>query len=143
MTVSWTRRLVGGAAAVIAATSIAACAGDPAPSTEPTSAPTAPATTTAAPPPAGPTITDQQAQTLCSDLEQQLSDWRLQGPTLGRGGLNILVQNWAAASGSINIAVLQDRSIVDTVTIDTCPDVRTQAVELLDIPDLASGLVGL
>ncbi|OAK57357.1 hypothetical protein [Rhodococcoides kyotonense] len=133
--------LVGAAAVVAAAT---ACSTD---STSTGSSSSLTTTTTSAAPtttPAatGPAVTDQQAQQLCTDLEQQLQEWRIQGPTLGRGGLNIVVQTWAAQSGAINVQVIQDRSIVDTVTIATCPEVRDEAMRSLDLPDLASGLVG-
>ena len=88
------------------------------------------------------TNTDQQRLQLCSDLEEQLQEWRIQGPTLGRGGLNIVVQTWAAQSGVINLRIVQDRSIVDEITVAQCPEVREEAMRSLDIPDLASGLVG-
>ncbi|MGU3434028.1 hypothetical protein ACNHUS_13535 [Actinomycetes bacterium M1A6_2h] len=131
------RKLLIAGAAVLA---VAGCATGTT-TTEPTTSATTtvPATTT----PAGPTVTDAQAQKLCSDIEAQLQDWRVQGPTLGRAGLNILVQTWAAESGTINLSVLQDRALVDRVTTDTCADVRTQAIQELAIPDLASGLVGI
>ncbi|OZC76218.1 hypothetical protein CH251_08395 [Rhodococcus sp. 06-462-5] len=99
-------------------------------------------TTTVTTPPADAVITDAQKQQLCTDLEAQLSNWRVQGPTLGRGGLNILVQTWAAQSGVINLQVVQNRAIVDEITTETCSDVRDEAIRSLDIPDLASGLVG-
>ncbi|MDZ7929573.1 hypothetical protein [Rhodococcus sp. NPDC076796] len=99
-------------------------------------------TTTVTAPPADAVITDAQKQQLCTDLEAQLSNWRVQGPTLGRGGLNILVQTWAAQSGVINLQVVQNRAIVDDITTETCSDVRDEAIRSLDIPDLASGLVG-
>ena len=99
-------------------------------------------TTTVTATPAEAVITDAQKQQLCTDLEAQLSNWRVQGPTIGRGGLNILVQTWAAQSGVINLQVVQNRAIVDEITTDTCSDVRDEAIQALDIPDLASGLVG-
>lgn len=104
-----------------------------------TSATVAPTTTA---PALADAITDQQRQQLCTDLGEQLQEWRLQGPTLGRGGLNIVVQTWAAQSGVINVQVVQNRSIVDDITSAQCPDVREEAMRSLDIPDLASGLVG-
>ncbi|NIL79720.1 hypothetical protein [Rhodococcoides kroppenstedtii] len=112
---------------------------DPAESTTSSAAATTTSTTAAT---ATATVTSDQAQTLCRDLEAQLSNWRTQGPTLGRGGLNILVQTWAAQYG-LNAAVVQNRAIVDDATEETCGDVRSQAIDLLEIPDLASGLVGL
>ncbi|MFC7958439.1 hypothetical protein [Rhodococcoides kroppenstedtii] len=112
---------------------------DPAESTTSSAAATTTSTTAAT---ATATVTSDQAETLCRDLEAQLSNWRTQGPTLGRGGLNILVQTWAAQYG-LNAAVVQNRAIVDDATEETCGDVRSQAIDLLEIPDLASGLVGL
>ena len=82
------------------------------------------------------------AQQLCSSIEAELSNWRVQGPTLGKPGLNLVVQSWAAENGTINIEVLRNRALIDTVTVAACPEVRQQALELLEIPDLASGLVG-
>ncbi|MBY6367316.1 hypothetical protein [Rhodococcoides corynebacterioides] len=128
----------------LAATSlcVAACGSggsDPAPADSST---TAPSSTTSTAATATTTVTSDQAETLCRDLEAQLSDWRTQGPTLGRGGLNILVQTWAAQYG-LNAAVVQNRAIVDDATEETCGDVRSQAIDLLEIPDLATGLVGL
>ncbi|MBT1193579.1 hypothetical protein [Rhodococcoides kroppenstedtii] len=112
---------------------------DPAESTTSSAAATTTSTTAAS---ATAPVTSDQAETLCRDLEAQLSNWRTQGPTLGRGGLNILVQTWAAQYG-LNAAVVQNRAIVDDATEETCGDVRSQAIDLLEIPDLASGLVGL
>ena len=112
---------------------------DPAESTTSSAAATTTSTTAAS---ATATVTSDQAETLCRDLEAQLSNWRTQGPTLGRGGLNILVQTWAAQYG-LNAAVVQNRALVDDATEETCGDVRSQAIDLLEIPDLASGLVGL
>ncbi|MDQ1201122.1 hypothetical protein [Rhodococcus sp. SORGH_AS_0303] len=130
------------AAGVLAAATVTltSCAGG----TDTTTASTttaAPTTTTSAAA-ATPTVSEDSAQSLCTDLEAQLSNWRVQGPTVGRGGLNILVQTWAARYG-LNAAVIQNRGIVDTAATDACSDVRSQVVDILEIPDLASGLVGL
>ncbi|MDV6231720.1 hypothetical protein R4P47_07485 [Rhodococcus sp. IEGM 1370] len=130
--------LAGAAALLVVAT---ACSTDTT-NTGSSSTTTVAPTTTVTAPPAGAAITDAQKQQLCTDLEAQLSNWRVQGPTLGRGGLNILVQTWAAQSGVINLQVVQDRAIVDDITTETCSDVRDEAIRSLDIPDLASGLVG-
>lgn len=136
--------LVGAAALVAAA---GACSTDT--TTTGTSSTTAPAptetageSTAAATSAAEAAVTDAQKQQLCADIEAQLSNWRVQGPTLGRGGFNILVQTWAAQSGAINLQVVQNRSIVDEITEDNCSDTRDEAIRSLDIPDLASGLVG-
>ncbi|MEU3472321.1 hypothetical protein CH272_04320 [Rhodococcus sp. 05-340-1] len=130
--------LAGAAALLVVAT---ACSTDTS-NTGSSSTTTVAPTTTVTAPPADAVITDAQKQQLCTDLEAQLSNWRVQGPTLGRGGLNILVQTWAAQSGVINLQVVQNRAIVDDITTETCSDVRDEAIRSLDIPDLASGLVG-
>ncbi len=130
--------MAGAAALLVVAT---ACSTDTS-NTGSSSTTTVAPTTTVTAPPADAVITDAQKQQLCTDLEAQLSNWRVQGPTLGRGGLNILVQTWAAQSGVINLQVVQNRAIVDDITTETCSDVRDEAIRSLDIPDLASGLVG-
>ncbi|MGF0312562.1 hypothetical protein [Rhodococcus sp. IEGM1428] len=130
---------LAGAAALL--TLVGACSTDTT-NTGSSSSTTVAPTTTVTTTPAEAVITDAQKQQLCTDLEAQLSNWRVQGPTLGRGGLNILVQTWAAQSGVINLQVVQNRAIVDDVTKETCSDVRDEAIRSLDIPDLASGLVG-
>jgi hypothetical protein len=130
--------LAGAAALLVVAT---ACSTDTT-NTGSSSTTTVAPTTAVTAPPADAVITDAQKQQLCTDLEAQLSNWRVQGPTLGRGGLNILVQTWAAQSGVINLQVVQNRAIVDEITTETCSDVRDEAIRSLDIPDLASGLVG-
>ncbi|MCJ0893424.1 hypothetical protein MTX35_11475 [Rhodococcus sp. ARC_M12] len=130
--------VAGAAALLVVAT---ACSTDTT-NTGSSSTTTVAPTTTVTAPPADAVITDAQKQQLCTDLEAQLSNWRVQGPTLGRGGLNILVQTWAAQSGVINLQVVQNRAIVDEITTETCSEVRDEAIRSLDIPDLASGLVG-
>ena len=130
---------LAGAAALL--TLVGACSTDTT-TTGSSSTTTIAPTTTITSTPAQAVITDAQKQQLCTDLEAQLSNWRVQGPTLGRGGLNILVQTWAAQSGVINLQVVQNRAIVDDITTETCSDVRDEAIRSLDIPDLASGLVG-
>ncbi|KQU33855.1 hypothetical protein ASH04_07290 [Rhodococcus sp. Leaf233] len=131
---------LAGAAALLAVAG--ACSTDTTNTGSSSTTTTAPSTTVATTTPAGAAVTDAQKQQLCTDLEAQLSNWRVQGPTLGRGGLNILVQTWAAQSGVINLQVVQNRALVDDITKETCSDVRDEAIRSLDIPDLASGLVG-
>ncbi|MGQ4599550.1 hypothetical protein [Nocardia sp. R6R-6] len=91
-------------------------------------------------PPAAPEISAAAATRLCDMIRPELSNWRVQGPTLGKIGLNALVHEWALRNGGINAAVLADKPIIDRTTIKSCPDVHQQAVEALEIPDLASGL---
>lgn len=81
------------------------------------------------------------AKNLCDMMRPELSNWRIQGPTIGRVGLNAMVHEWALTNGGINARVLADKPVVDRVTTETCPDVRQQAIEALNLPDLASGLV--
>lgn len=85
-------------------------------------------------------VPDPVAQKLCDAISPQLSDWRVQGPTLGKVALNITVHQWAAENGGINLAVLGDKAVVDRITTKTCSDVRTQALQALELPDLASGI---
>jgi hypothetical protein len=73
-------------------------------------------------------------------IRPELSNWRVQGPTLGRIGLNALVHEWALRNGGINGQVLADKPIIDQITAKSCADVRQQAIEALELSDLASGL---
>lgn len=85
-------------------------------------------------------VSDQAARNLCDMMEPELSNWRVQGPTLGRVGLNAMVHEWALTNGAINAQVLADKAVVDRVTTQTCSDVHAQALQALELPDLASGL---
>jgi hypothetical protein len=138
------RRLaVVAAGTVTAAALVGGCAGQgtsPAPGT---TAPPAPVTT--APPgpalvPGG--VTEAQAAQLCTDLEGQLQSWRTYTPTIGKTGLNGLVGTWIAKNNLNAIDFLQDRGRIDVITTAACPDIRQQAITALEIPDLASGLIG-
>ncbi|MBM7460422.1 hypothetical protein ACIBED_04750 [Rhodococcus coprophilus] len=93
-------------------------------------------------PQSGADVTDAQAEDLCTRMEAQLSPWRTYTPSVGRGGLNILVAEWAGANGLDFLAVAGDRARIDTITSEQCPEVREEAITALEIPDLASGLVG-
>ncbi|WP_330232160.1 hypothetical protein OHA40_06510 [Nocardia sp. NBC_00508] len=133
-------------AGVFAAAALTACGSDssPAPtgsaSSTTASATAAPGTTPGRTTPASPEITPAAAKNLCDMMRPELSNWRVQGPTLGKIGLNAMVHEWALTNGAINAAVLADKPIIDRVTTQSCPDVRQQAIEALAIPDLASGL---
>ncbi|MGK8488153.1 hypothetical protein [Nocardia asiatica] len=100
------------------------------PTTSPTTSPTA-----------GAEITSEAARQLCDMIQPELDNWRDQGSTVAKVSFNGTVQNWAARN-ELTDDVIKDKTIVDTVTTQTCPDVRQQALEVLDVPDLASGLVG-
>lgn len=142
----WISRSTLLVAGALAAAALTACGSDsgPAPtgssSSTTVSATAAPGTTSGRVTPASPEISDAAATQLCDMIRPELSNWRIQGGTLGKIGLNALVHEWALRNGGINGAVLADKPIVDRVTIKACPDVRQQAVEALGIPDLASGL---
>ncbi|WP_330179143.1 hypothetical protein OHB26_21900 [Nocardia sp. NBC_01503] len=88
------------------------------------------------------TISDEAGKQLCDMLRPQLSDWRVQGPTLGKISLNASVHEWALRNGGINLQVLGDKDVIDRVTTKNCSDVRDQAISALEIPNLASGLAG-
>ncbi|MEV0546798.1 hypothetical protein [Nocardia salmonicida] len=95
------------------------------------------------PSPAGaPEISDAAGAHLCEMLAPDLDNWRQQGFNVARVSFNATVQNWAARSGGINIAVVRNREVIDTVTLKHCVDVRQQALQALDVPNLASALAG-
>ncbi|WP_280422328.1 hypothetical protein [Nocardia carnea] len=107
-----------------------------------TTATAAPTRTSAAP--ATPLeVSDKAAQNLCDMLEPELSNWRVQGPTIGRIGLNLMAHEWALTNGVGNTQLLGDTAVVDRATSATCPDVRTQALEALELPELAAGVLTL
>ncbi|MBO0855290.1 MAG: hypothetical protein J2P18_16185 [Nocardia sp.] len=85
-------------------------------------------------------VTDAVAQNLCDQLRPQLSDWRVQGPSLGRVALNITVHQWAAGNGGFNLTMLGDKGMIDRLTTQHCSDVRDQALQALELPDLAAGI---
>jgi len=87
-------------------------------------------------------FTEAQTADLCARMEAQLQSWRTYTPSIGRGGLNILVGEWGAANGIDLFALAGDRSRIDAATSAQCPEVREEAIRSLEIPDLASGLVG-
>lgn len=138
----FTRRplmLVAAAFAVTATVSACGSSGDPDPTAHTatsTSATTAKPTATTQ---AEPTVSDTAAQSLCDAIRPELSNFRVQGPTLGRVGMNLIVHPWGLQNG---IDVLNHKSVVDTVTMKTCPEVRQEAIEALEVPDLATVIVG-
>ncbi|MDV7244250.1 MULTISPECIES: hypothetical protein [Rhodococcus] len=87
-------------------------------------------------------VTEAQAAQLCRDLEGQLQSWRTYTPTIGKTGLNGLVGTWIAQNNLNALDFLQDRGRIDVITTAACPDIRQEAVTALEIPDLASGLIG-
>ncbi len=142
---AWTTRGSLTVAGVCGAILLTACGGvqtgseDTSPAASSASATTS-ATTSSAAPATPLEVSDKAAQNLCDMMRPELSNWRVQGPTLGRIGLNAMVHEWALTNGGINAQVLADKAVVDRVTVKACPDVHDEAVQALELPDLASGL---
>ncbi|MGI5220475.1 hypothetical protein [Nocardia sp. CA-290969] len=88
-------------------------------------------------------VSDKAAENLCAMMRPELSNWRVQGPTLGRVGLNLMAHEWALTNGIGNPQLLSDPAVIDRATSASCPDVRTQAIEALELPDLAAGVLRL
>ncbi|WP_327114287.1 hypothetical protein OHB12_34015 [Nocardia sp. NBC_01730] len=124
----------------VCAAALTACGSEssPAPTGSSTTASAGPTTSHSTQ--ASPEVSDASAAQLCDMLRPELTNWRIQGGTLGKIGLNALVHEWALRNGAINAAVLADKAIIDRAAIKSCPDVRQQAIDALGIPDLASGL---
>lgn len=139
---------VAGVAALLAGT--AGCASDTTPAPASTAAPApAPSTNSGGASAAGSVIpgdsggvTTTQAEQLCSDMEAQLQSWRTYTPTIGKGGLNSVVGTWAAQNGINMIDLVTHKARIDVITTAQCPDVRDGALYAIEIPDLASGLIG-
>ncbi|MEU0869756.1 hypothetical protein [Nocardia brasiliensis] len=79
---------------------------------------------------------------LCDMMSPDIDKWRAEGAAVARVTFNGTVHNWAARNGGLNDTVLKDRSVIDKITSEQCPDIRKQALEVLDAADLASALVG-
>lgn len=143
-----TRGAMGTAGIAAAVVLIAGCGsgGAPAPTGSGGSLSSTAASSTAVAPTKGqvaPDPSDPVAKQLCDQIKPQLSDWRVQGPTLGGTALNITVHQWALGNGGLAMSarVLTDKAMVDRITIKNCPDVRTDAIQALNLPDLASGIL--
>ncbi|MEU1209963.1 hypothetical protein [Nocardia sp. NPDC005825] len=134
----WIRRtsLLGAALAAVALT--AACGNTTTGSSQQSSG--SPTTTSATAPSTGAplNISDDLAKQLCDMLRPQLSDWRVQGPTLGKVAFNATVVQWAVQNG---LFLPNERGVVDRVTTKSCSDVRDQTLSALEIPNMAAGLV--
>ncbi|WP_280270106.1 hypothetical protein [Nocardia wallacei] len=88
------------------------------------------------------TGTAAAARQLCDMIAPDIDTWRDQGSVTGRASFNGAVHNWAARTDGLNDEVLRDTSIVDDATTRTRPEVRDQALQVLEVPELASALVG-
>ncbi|WP_433726812.1 hypothetical protein ACQP0C_34280 [Nocardia sp. CA-129566] len=87
-------------------------------------------------------ITPAAAGQLCEMIGPEVDKWRTQGTQLGKISFNGTVHDWAARNGGLNDTVIRDRAVVDRITGTTCPDVRQQALDALQISTLADGLLG-
>ena len=127
---------------IAAAAALAACAGpESVPSGSAASTSSAPTTTPTIPTPAQTlTISPSSAAQLCDMIRPELSNFRVQGPTLGKISLNAMVHDWGLRNGGINGHVLADKAMIDRITSESCPDVRTEALTALELPSLAAGL---
>ncbi|WP_433622596.1 hypothetical protein [Nocardia sp. CA-120079] len=142
----WISRSTLVVAGLFAAAALTACGSDtsPAPTGSSSSTTGSATATSAGKTTSAPTttleISDASATQLCDMIRPELSNWRVQGPTLGRIGLNALVHEWALRNGGINGHVLADKAMIDRITTKSCADVHQQAIEALELPDLASGI---
>lgn len=151
----WTSKLHTRRAALLVATAAAVAltagcgntttgSGQPSGSTTPSSTSAKPTTTgssgTPSTSPSQVNVSDAAAKDLCDIIAPQLSDWRVQGPTLGKISLNGSVHEWALRNGGINVQVLADKDVVDRIMIAQCPDTHAAAIKALELSNLASGL---
>ncbi|MEV6335570.1 hypothetical protein AB0M12_12745 [Nocardia vinacea] len=142
----WISRSTLVVAGLFAAAALTACGSDtsPAPTGSSSSTTGSATATSAGKTTSAPTttleISDASATQLCDMIRPELSNWRVQGPTLGKIGLNALVHEWALRNGGINGHVLADKAMIDRITTKSCADVHQQAIEALALPDLASGI---
>ncbi|WP_040688425.1 hypothetical protein OIE68_43930 [Nocardia vinacea] len=142
----WISRSTLVVAGLFAAAALTACGSDssPAPTGSSSSTTGSATATSAGKTTSAPTttleISDASATQLCDMIRPELSNWRVQGPTLGKIGLNALVHEWALRNGGINGHVLADKAMIDRITTKSCADVHQQAIEALELPDLASGI---
>lgn len=87
-------------------------------------------------------ITPEAAAQLCDMMRADIDTWKDQGATVAKVTFNGTVHNWAAREGGLNDTIIRDKTVVDTATEQQCPDVRQQALDALEVPDLASALAG-
>jgi hypothetical protein len=126
--------------AVLATAAVAACG-------SPGTSPQASDSTLTTQPPATTTTTSQlvsgdETQQLCDQIKGALPDWRIQTPSLTHPALNVLVQTWGIQHG-VTADIVGNRKIIDDITEEQCADTRNEALSALELPDFASGLIGL
>ncbi|MEC3915892.1 hypothetical protein [Nocardia sp. CDC160] len=144
----WIRRMPVLVAAVGAVALVAACGDNSSTGSSQPQGSGSPLTSTGAPTTTGApstsatgsqlNVTADQAKQLCDMLRPQLSDWRVQTPTMDKISLNATVVQWAAQNG---LFLPNERGVVDRVTTQSCSDVRDEALKAIEIPNLSAGLV--
>ncbi|QDQ99312.1 hypothetical protein FO059_12140 [Tomitella fengzijianii] len=90
--------------------------------------------------PAG--ITPAAAEALCTSLGDQLQSMRTYTITPGKVTLNGVVVTWAAQNGVNLVDLAQNRGKIDQTLTVSCPDVHDGVTSALEVPDVASALVG-
>lgn len=88
-------------------------------------------------------ISQEAADALCADLDGKLQSLRTYTVTPGKVTLNGAVITWAAQNGVDLVDLAQHRDRVDQALSARCPDVRDGVTSALEVPDVASVLVGL
>jgi hypothetical protein len=89
-----------------------------------------------------PLDTPAAATKLCDVLRPELGQWEEQSPTPNRVAFNVTVVQWAFDAGGLggNIKLIRDKSLVDQLTIQACPQVRSQALTALNVATLAAAV---
>ncbi|MFC4128824.1 hypothetical protein [Nocardia rhizosphaerae] len=94
------------------------------------------------PAPTEPTISQATVDELCGILDTQQGTWHAIGPPVARVAFLGAMRLWAVRDLTANAAISYDNGIVDTVTIRSCPEVRTDTLAVLDVPDIRTALGG-
>ncbi len=87
-------------------------------------------------------ITPAAAKDLCTSLDDQLQSMRTYTLTPGKVTLNGVVVTWAAKNRINPVDLAQHREKIDQTLTVSCPDVRDGVTSALEVPDVASALVG-
>ncbi|QIS14433.1 hypothetical protein [Nocardia arthritidis] len=87
-------------------------------------------------------VTPEAEKQLCDMIGPETGNWRNQEPGVGKVSFNVTVHDWAARNGGLNDLVIKDRTVVDRITDQMCPDIRRQALSALQVGELADALAG-
>lgn len=94
------------------------------------------------PHPSEPVLAQETVNDLCGILDAQKGTWRAIGPSVAQVAFIGAMRLWTVRDGTANAAISYNRSIVDIVTDQTCPEVREATLDVLDQPDLRTALAG-